>query len=133
MDNVLDLLSEHQKQKIFYSKNISEETDFLSSHFYELNEEQMKEFFKKWRYSRKNNFKQKTRTWVRRSTLALFKWTVLTKFWIFKIVWIRLFQKCKQSGNDWLSIYVQYRVLDAEYLALIVDKNGWKKWKRNWI
>ena len=46
IDNVFDLLSKHQKQKIFYSKNISEETDFLSSHFYELKEEQMKEFLK---------------------------------------------------------------------------------------
>ena len=40
-DNALDLLQEHLKLKIFGSKLISKEIDFISSHFYEFLENQV--------------------------------------------------------------------------------------------
>ena len=42
-DNVFNLIHEHEKYDIFYSKQISEEIDFISSHFFELIENHEKE------------------------------------------------------------------------------------------
>lgn len=41
--NVIELLKKHEQNPLFYSKKLREEIDFLSSHFYELKEEQEKE------------------------------------------------------------------------------------------
>ena len=38
LDNVFDLITRHQQFKQTYSKSLTQEIDFLSSHFYELDE-----------------------------------------------------------------------------------------------
>lgn len=43
LENVLELIKNHEKSDTFYSKNLSQEIDFLSEHFFELNENQQRE------------------------------------------------------------------------------------------
>lgn len=38
IDNVIDIIRRHEKNEIFFSKQLQEEIDFLSSHFFELTE-----------------------------------------------------------------------------------------------
>lgn len=41
INNVIHQIKEHEKAKFFYSKKLTAEIDFLSSHFYELKEDQV--------------------------------------------------------------------------------------------
>lgn len=46
MENVIDLLLLHEKSRFFFKKNFLSEIDFLSEHFYEIQENQKEELFK---------------------------------------------------------------------------------------
>lgn len=46
IDNVFDLIYKHEKYDIFHSKLLQKEIDFLSSHFFLINEEQERELAK---------------------------------------------------------------------------------------
>lgn len=41
-DNIFDLIQKHENNEIFYSNYLQEEIDFISTHFYEMNEQKDK-------------------------------------------------------------------------------------------